>query len=119
MRYAVLILILLAGTANAEQSALECKYKAGFVNHIKFDIADSTVILISGDSVRKGSVEVTDTHYRFVIPPTDKTYEARITVNRHSGEVTYEFGDPPFNELNPDNVIHEGKCDKASVEPTL
>jgi len=30
-----------------------------------------------------------------------------------------ENGNPPFEELNPGNVHHEGKCEKASVEPKL
>ena len=120
MRIVLLLVMVFAPLAeSAEKNVLECKYGSGFVQHIKFDVDDSSVLLISGDSTRNGSVEVTDTHYSFIIPKTEKTYEARITVNRYSGEATYEFGEPPFGKLNRDNVLHTGICENVSDKPNL
>ena len=66
--------------------------------------------------VLNGKLSINENTYILHFPKTRKRYETFVMINRYSGKMHYEFGDPPFGEFNLNNVVNQGNC---SIDPNV
>ena len=66
--------------------------------------------------VLNGKLSINENTYILHFPKTRKRYETIVIINRYSGKMNYEFGDPPFGEFNLNNVVNQGNC---SIDPNV
>lgn len=116
----VFVVLMTSATLSAEETMLQCDFAdGGLFFHLRINAdGESVLFLASATTTRNGVVETTKDHYQIVLPELSQFYEARININRYSGEMNYEIGHPPFTS-NPDNVVIEGICKKIAVNPKL
>jgi hypothetical protein len=63
-------------------------------------------------NVLNGKLTTTENSYVLHFPKTKtKTrHEILVRINRYSGKIEWEHGEPPFGEMNPKNVFSLGVC---------
>jgi hypothetical protein len=66
------------------------------------------------ENVVYGKLTITENSYVLHFPKTKTTYEALHRINRYSGEIEWEHGEPPFGEFNMlKNVFRSGVCSQG------
>jgi hypothetical protein len=68
---------------------------------------------MNADDVHYGKLTTTENAYILHFPKTKKRWEALHTINRYSGKLEWEHGDPPFGRLLSDNVFRLGVCSEG------
>ena len=116
-----LALLVVSCFARAESAGIECRLEENSVVHIVFDAETGDALMVLMRRTGDGKVSATDTHYSFIFPDTDTTYEIRLRVNRFSGKILWEHGTAPFfaNIRNTDNVHRSGFCIRGPNESIL
>lgn len=61
----------------------------------------------------KGKLTTTENSYVLHFPKTPKRYETIVKINRYSGQVEWEHGEPPFGEFNLKNIAMAGVCSQG------
>ena len=61
-------------------------------------------------NVLNGKLTTTENSYVLHFPKTKTRYEILVRINRYSGKIEWEHGEPPFGEMNPKNVFSLGVC---------
>ena len=62
------------------------------------------------EHVVQGKLRATKNAFVLHFPKTKTRYETLVTVNRYSGKMEWEHGEPPFGELFSQNVFRLGVC---------
>lgn len=110
----VILIIMLIGfqtTLQSQDLAMTCNMQYG--GRIFIAIIPETMesdLAYNGALIR-GSMMVGTHLFHFVYPASDNRYEIRISVNRRSGDLFWEHGNPPFGASNRRNVHKRGLCD--------
>ena len=68
---------------------------------------------MNSSKVVNGKLTTTENSYVLHFPKTKTRYETLVRVNRYSGEMEWEHGEPPFGEFNLKNVVSAGVCSQG------
>ena len=113
MRYVVLFLFfILTSNAYAKEVMIKCTKKADERIFVLFKDTGKALYASAGDI--RGTFKETETEYKLHFPKTDERYEMVVTINRYSGEILKEFGQPPFGEFKKGNVFWSAKCSEMA-----
>ena len=61
-------------------------------------------------NVHNGKLTTTDNSYVLHFQKTKTRSEIVVIINRYSGKIEWEHGEPPFGEMNPKNFFSLGVC---------
>ena len=64
-------------------------------------------------NVVNGKLTTTENSYVLHFPKTKTRYETLVRINRYSGQIEWEHGEPPFGEFNLKNVVSAGVCSQG------
>ena len=59
-----------------------------------------------------GSLTTLENNYVLHFAKTQNRYETLVKINRYSGKLAWEHGQPPFGEENIKNIFRSGVCSK-------
>jgi hypothetical protein len=110
-------LFTLPKTARASELMLTCQDETGFLTSIfVINTTSGQVIQVDKVPARYGHAAITHNAYIIHFSASDVFREGVVTINRYTGIGEFEFGDPPFGELNLNNIYHEKTCNTGPVE---
>lgn len=113
------LLYLTCGISNAANEMFICKMNNGDEFHLIYTTNTNKADMILSDYDVSGTLKVNEHHYYFIFPKTNKRYETHITVNRYSGQLSWEYGSPPFGSSSIDNMHLSGTCTKSEAKKLL
>ena len=105
--------------AFAQETMLSCVMDNKDKVTVIFGESTDISSLVLKDTSVSGTTKVTEHHYSFIYPKTKGRYETHITVNRYTGELTWEHGAKPFGGASANNIFRKGKCNKANAKKSL
>lgn len=114
--FLVFTIALATNFAFAADVSLQCTMGGGGITNLEASTPTKKAKLIIGDEVVDGVLDTTEHHYLLSFPRTTKRYETHISVNRLTGEFTWEHGQPPFGKDNIKNHKRTGLCSKRETE---
>lgn len=121
-KYIAILLLVFSGSVCAKVTTLSCKIEnSNNIMHLIIDDSNNTVIKTYADDpfISKGKVIITKSHYVTNFPMSDRKYEIEIIIDRYSGNLSWEHGEPPFRQSSPENIRQRGKCIKIANEPNM
>ena len=121
-KYIVILLLVFSESVCAEVTTLSCKIgKSNNIMYLIIDDSNNTVIKTYVDDpfVSKGKVVITKSHYVTSFPMSERRYEIEIIIDRYSGNLSWEHGEPLFSQSSPENIRQRGKCTKIANEPNM
>jgi hypothetical protein len=125
-RYIIAALALsaaaLAACSKSEDAALRCHKTTPFGGDtfdVLFEPRDGRARLLVEDGPIEGSVSTADTHYVFSFPSSASRFAVQLTVQRLSGDLVWEHGQPPFGGFSEKNVRWSGRCEKVDAKPIV
>ena len=71
------------------------------------------VLICLTSNVVNGKLTTTENSYVLRFPKTKTRYETLVRINKYSGKIEWEHGEPPFGELNIKNVSFVGVCSQG------
>jgi hypothetical protein len=119
-RFALLVVLLVfLSIANAETVTLECLFGDNSKSVFILDVSEKTAQLVTLEGVETGTLQTDENRYQLQLPKSELRWETHIRIERYSGELSWEHGNPPFGELSTENVFRSGECEKISNKPKL
>lgn len=100
----------------AEDLLLNCKLYNGGTRHFLVSTDKSTVQLIDNVEADICDLKVLPHMYIWNCSQTEKLSAQQGTANRFTGSFENEIGGPPFGELDLDNRLLVGSCEKAAAD---
>ena len=67
----------------------------------------------SSNNVVDGKLTTTENSYILHFPKTKKRYETLVMINRYSGKIEWEHGEPTLGEWNSKTVYISGVCSQG------
>ena len=108
-----------ASHACAETVALECHMAGGGIHYFIIDLANETAQFVTAETTVVGMVHGDEHRYELSFPRSENRWEIRVHINRYSGTLAWEHGEPPFGQNSTNNVFRSGNCAKSDNRPKL
>jgi len=113
----IVVLFVYGGTVSAETLTLECLFDHGTKSVFILDATEKSAQLVKLEEVVAGTLQTDEHHYQLQFPKSEHRWEVHVQIERYSGKLSWEHGEPPFGKLSADNVFRFGKCEKIANKP--
>ena len=119
MKRLALIVVLFAygGTVSAEAFTLDCLFDNGTKSVFILDATEKSAQLITLEGVETGTLQTDEHQYQLQFPKSEHRWEVYVRIERYSGKLSWEHGEPPFGKFSTSNVFRSGKCEKIANKP--
>jgi len=98
-------------SVHSQDDRLECEMNDGGKINILCAKENQSCDLVLSDSYFTGEFVEQKHHIYIIFPKGENRYETRLTLNKYTGEISWEHGTEPFGEASPNNVFRSGQCD--------
>jgi len=119
MKQLALIVVLFAygGTVSAEALTLECLFGDSTKTVFILDVTEMSAQLVTLEEVVTGTLQTDEHRYQLQFPKSEDRWEVHVRIERYSGKLSWEHGEPPFGKFSTSNVFRSGKCEKIANKP--
>ena len=109
--------VALSSTDENNELMLDCERPSGGPKQVFVLFPEQgQARFVSTDPAVTGILTVNEHKYVLHFPSTEERYETVVNVNRYTGEMEFEAGEPPFGELNSKNIFWTGNCESGRHE---
>ena len=105
----IAVLVTYGGCVNADALTLECVFGDNSKSVFILDVTEESAQIVKLEGVEIGTLRMDKHRYDLRFPKTEHSWEKHVRIERYSGSLSREHGQPPFGVFSKDNVFRSGK----------